>query len=126
MFKLQPLSDYVFISPRVVEKTASGIFLSSEGGQKQVDIGTVVAVGELVDAVKVRDLVLYSRYAGEDAFLREEPTETEVHYKVIHQEVISAILTPSSHEEVPPPIDPLDEQGSPPVPHVPAEERGAE
>lgn len=65
---IKPLADRVLIEPTPAEtKTASGIIIPDSAKEKP-QRGTVIAVGKGTKdepmTVKVRDIVLYGKYAG--------------------------------------------------------------
>ena len=64
--KLKPLGDRVLLKIAASEqKTAGGIYIP-QTAQEKTQEGVVVAVGEDVDEikVKVKDRVMYDKYAG--------------------------------------------------------------
>ncbi len=63
---ITPLADYVVVQqePAAI-KTASGLFLPDNGGEKP-KIATVLAVGPLVKDVKAADKVLFGGYSNTD------------------------------------------------------------
>ena len=68
--KIQPLADRVVIEPQKAEtKTASGIYIPDSAKEKPQQ-GKVVAVGKGKKdhdmTVKVGDIVLYGKYAGNE------------------------------------------------------------
>lgn len=67
--KIKPLDERVLIKPKPEEeKTASGLIIPDTAKEKKYQ-GDVIAVGtdkELQEVVKVGDVVLYGRYAGDE------------------------------------------------------------
>jgi chaperonin GroES len=67
--KIKPLDERVLIKPQPEEeKTASGLIIPDTAKEKKYQ-GEVIAVGtdkELKEIVKVGDVVLYGRYAGDE------------------------------------------------------------
>lgn len=64
--KIKPLGDRVLIKMEAMEeKTASGIYIP-QTAQEKTQVGVVVAVGDDKDAikVKVKDKIMYDKYAG--------------------------------------------------------------
>ncbi|MHC1703792.1 MAG: co-chaperone GroES [Tenuifilaceae bacterium] len=66
--KIKPLADRVLVLPmEAEEKTASGIYIPDTAKEKPQK-GTVIAVGsgtkDVTMEVKVKDVVLYGKYAG--------------------------------------------------------------
>ncbi|ADN01517.1 co-chaperone GroES [Spirochaeta thermophila] len=64
--KVRPLGDRVLVKIELSEtKTASGIYIP-QTAQEKTQMGTVVAVGDDKDNIKVKvgDKVLYDKYAG--------------------------------------------------------------
>ncbi|NOU19067.1 MAG: co-chaperone GroES [Bacteroidales bacterium] len=66
--KIKPLADRVLVEPTAAEeKTASGIYIPDTAKEKPQK-GTVIAVGpgtkDVTMEVKVKDVVLYGKYAG--------------------------------------------------------------
>ena len=78
--KLVPLGDRVVLKPLVCEETTkSGIVLPGQAKEKPQQAEVVaVGPGAIVDGekipmeVKVRDKVIYSKYAGTEVNLEEE------------------------------------------------------
>ncbi|MGE4583431.1 MAG: co-chaperone GroES [Sphaerochaeta sp.] len=65
---IKPLADRVLVKiEEVQEKTASGLYIP-QTAQEKTQIGTVVAVGEGTDEVKITvkagDRVMHDKYAG--------------------------------------------------------------
>ncbi len=78
--KIRPLFDRIVIKAvETEEKTASGLFLTTNA-QEKPQMAEVLAVGpggnidgkEVVMQIKVGDIVLYNKYAGNDFKLDEE------------------------------------------------------
>ncbi|MBW6458575.1 MAG: co-chaperone GroES [FCB group bacterium] len=67
--KIKPLDERVLIKPQPEEeKTASGLIIPDTAKEKKYQ-GEVIAVGtdkELKEIVKIGDVVLYGRYAGDE------------------------------------------------------------
>ncbi len=68
LVKIKPLADRVLVEPmEAEEKTASGIYIPDTAKEKPQK-GTVIAVGpgtkDVTMEVKVKDVVLYGKYAG--------------------------------------------------------------
>lgn len=64
--KSKPLGKRVLISAEEMqEKTQGGIIIPDAAKQK-VPRGYVIAVGPNVETVKVKDLVLYTQYSGNE------------------------------------------------------------
>jgi chaperonin GroES len=66
--KIKPLADRVLVEPmEAEEKTSSGIYIPDTAKEKPQK-GTVIAVGpgtkDVTMEVKVKDVVLYGKYAG--------------------------------------------------------------
>lgn len=92
--KLVPLSDRVVLKQKEAEeKTASGIILSGQAKEKPQQ-AEVIAVGpggmvdgkEVAMAVKVGQIVIYSKYAGTEVKLGKEE------YTVVRQSDILAVV----------------------------------
>ena len=63
---LSPLGDYVVAQQeQAATKTASGLFLPDNSGEKP-KIANVVAVGPLVKDVKVTDKIIFGGYSNTD------------------------------------------------------------
>ncbi len=78
--KIRPLFDRIVIkSVEAEEKTASGLFLTTNA-QEKPQMAEVLAVGpggnidgkEVTMQIKVGDIVLYNKYAGNDFKLDDE------------------------------------------------------
>ena len=64
--KIKPLSDRVLIKTEAAEeKTAGGLFIP-QTAQEKTQTGTVVAIGDDKDVIKVKagQKVMYDKYAG--------------------------------------------------------------
>ncbi|MBT3273074.1 MAG: co-chaperone GroES [Spirochaetales bacterium] len=64
--KIKPLGDRVLVKmEEVEEKTAGGIFIP-QTAQEKTQAGSVVAVGDDKDVIKVKkgDRIMYDKYAG--------------------------------------------------------------
>jgi chaperonin GroES len=64
--KIKPLSDRVLIKTEAMEeKTAGGLFIP-QTAQEKTQTGTVVAIGDDKDVIKVKagQKVMYDKYAG--------------------------------------------------------------
>lgn len=64
--KIKPLSDRVLIKTEAMEeKTAGGLFIP-QTAQEKTQTGTVVAIGDDKDVIKVKSgqKVMYDKYAG--------------------------------------------------------------
>ena len=92
--KLRPLGDRVVLKHVAAEEvTKSGIVLPGQNKEKP-DQAEVVAVGpggivdgkEIAMSVKVGDIVIYSRYAGNEVKLDDEE------YVVVRQNDILAVV----------------------------------
>ena len=92
--KLRPLGDRVDLKQKEAEeKTASGIILSGQAKEKPQQ-AEVIAVGpggmvdgkEVAMAVKVGQIVIYSKYAGTEVKLGKEE------YTVVRQSDILAVV----------------------------------
>ncbi len=87
---IRPLADRVLIEPKEAEtKTASGIYIPDTAKEKPQQ-GKVIAVGpgkkDEPMEVKVGDVVLYGKYAG------NEVTVEDKKYLIVKQSDILAIL----------------------------------
>jgi chaperonin GroES len=81
---ITPLADYVVAQQEAAQtKTASGLFLPDNAGEKP-KIATVVAVGPLAKEVKVGDKIIFGGYSNTD--IKVEGVE----YMLIKQENIFA------------------------------------
>lgn len=94
---IYPLSDRVVVKPALGEdKTASGIYIPDSASKEKPMQGEVVAVGpgrwdedgekQIPVAVKVGDIVLYSKYSPEEV---EVDGET---YLIISESSLLAII----------------------------------
>ena len=64
--KVKPIGDRVLLSVQQgEEKTSSGLFIP-QTAQEKTQTGTIVAVGDDKDVIKVKkgDKVMYDKYAG--------------------------------------------------------------
>jgi chaperonin GroES len=81
---ITPLADYVVAQQEAAQtKTASGLFLPDNAGEKP-KIATVVAVGPLAKEVKIGDKIIFGGYSNTDIKLEG------VEYMLIKQENIFA------------------------------------
>src|SRR4051812_14139060 len=63
---LQPLADRILVQPTIeADRTSSGIIIPS-AHKERPKTGTVVAVGNSPLTVKVGDVVLFGKYAGQE------------------------------------------------------------
>ena len=64
--KVQPLGDRVLIKVQESETKSAGGIIIPQTAQEKTQTGTVVAVGTDADVikVKVKDKVMYDKYAG--------------------------------------------------------------
>jgi chaperonin GroES len=88
--KIQPLSDRVLVEPQEAEtKTASGLYIPDSAKEKPQQ-GKVVAVGKGKKdhdmTVKVGDVVLYGKYAGNELKLDGKD------YLIMREDDILAII----------------------------------
>jgi chaperonin GroES len=67
---MRPINDRVVIKPAAAEETSKGGIILPEQAKEKPQRGVVVAVGPGKDAnamtVKVDDVVLYGKYAGQE------------------------------------------------------------
>jgi chaperonin GroES len=92
---VKPLNDHILVRPaEAEEKTKGGIILPDTAREKPAQ-GSVVAVGDgrLLDngtravfTVKVKDKVIYSKYAGHDLTIDGQD------YKVLQESDIYAVI----------------------------------
>lgn len=84
---LLPLGDRVVIKQAVAEETTkSGIVIAGQAKEKPQE-AEVVAIGSKVEGdIKVGDLVIYSKYAGNNIKLEDEE------YIIVKEEDILAIV----------------------------------
>ncbi len=92
--KLHPLPGYILVEPAKQEKqTASGIYLPDSHDEKPQH-GTVLAVGDttMVDGakvecpVKVKDMVIYKKWGGNDFKVED------VEYQFLKFEDVLAVI----------------------------------
>ena len=86
--KVKPLSDRVLVKPVEGETvTKGGIYIPQTAQQKTTE-GTVVAVGDDKDVikVKVKDRVMYDKYAGTEVKIEGED------HLIVKMEDILAII----------------------------------
>ncbi len=68
----QPLGDRVFITyTEELERTAGGIYVP-ETAKEKPQRGTIQAIGDQVEKVKVGDQVLFDKYSGTKLKLEDE------------------------------------------------------
>ena len=83
---LSPLGDYVAACQEPAQtKTASGLFLPDNSGEKP-KIANVVAVGPLVKDIKVADKIIFGGYSNTDIKI------DGVEYMLIKLENIYAVI----------------------------------
>lgn len=83
---ITPLADYVVARQEAAQtKTASGLFLPDNAGEKP-KIANVVAVGPVVSDVKIGDKIIFGGYSNTDIKV------DGVEYMLIKSENIFAIL----------------------------------
>jgi len=87
---IKPLADRVLVQPKEAEtKTAAGLYIPDTAKEKPQE-GKVIAVGpgkkDEPMEVKVGDMVLYGKYAGQEIAVGDEK------YLIMKQSDIFAIL----------------------------------
>jgi chaperonin GroES len=83
---VSPLGDYVVATQEAAQtKTASGLFLPDNAGEKP-KIATVVSVGPLVKEISVGDRIIFGGYSNTDIKI------DGVAYMLIKQENIFATI----------------------------------
>ncbi len=67
---MRPINDRVSVKPAAAEETSKGGIIIPDTAKEKPQRGTVVAVGPGKDGeamtVKVNDVVLYGKYAGQE------------------------------------------------------------
>ncbi|MGH1335912.1 MAG: co-chaperone GroES [Aureispira sp.] len=67
---MRPINDRVLVKPAAAEETSKGGIIIPDTAKEKPQRGTVVAVGPGKDGeamtVKVNDVVLYGKYAGQE------------------------------------------------------------
>jgi len=92
--KIKPLNDRVLLKPlKAEEKTKGGIILPESAKEKPQEAKVVaVGKGKIIDgkrqemSVKEGDIVIYSKYAGDDIKIDDEE------YTLIEEDKILAIV----------------------------------
>lgn len=93
--KLKPLEDRVVIEPLEGESKSSGGIILPDSSKDKPTKGKVIAVGDgritksgqrIEVAVKVKDKILFSQYAGTDVKVGDKE------YKILSESEILAIL----------------------------------
>lgn len=69
--KIKPLYDRVLLKPVENRTTESGIYVPKESTERSL-IMTVIEVGAGIEAVKIGDCVLVSKYAGTEVMSGRE------------------------------------------------------
>lgn len=73
---MRPINDRVLVKPAESEETTSGGIIIPDTAKEKPQRGTVIAVGPGKDGqamtVKVDDVVLYGKYAGQEVSHRGE------------------------------------------------------
>ena len=83
---LVPLADYVVVEQEAAQsKTASGLYLPEKAAEKP-KIAKVLAVGKLVQDVKVGDRVVYGGYSNTE--VKIDKTE----YILVKEENVYAVV----------------------------------
>ena len=64
--KVKPIGDRILVKPKLGEAISEGGIVIPDTAQEKTNQGTVIAVGDDKESikVKVKDSVLYDRYAG--------------------------------------------------------------
>ena len=87
---MKPINDRVVIKPSVAEETTKGGLYLPETAKEKPQRGEVVAVGPGKDdkkmTVKVGDIVLYGKYAG------QEISFVENDFLIMREDVILVII----------------------------------
>jgi chaperonin GroES len=71
--KVQPLDDRVLVKP-VEKEEKSGSIIIPDTAKEKPSTGKVIAVGtdeEIKELIKVGDIVLFGKYAGEEIKIKE-------------------------------------------------------
>lgn len=67
---MRPINDRVLVKPAAAEETTKGGIIIPDTAKEKPQRGTVIAVGPGKDGnamtVKVNDIVLYGKYAGQE------------------------------------------------------------
>ncbi len=87
---MRPINDRVLVKPAEAETTTKGGIIIPDTAKEKPQRGTVVAVGpgkeDVPMAVKVNDVVLYGKYAG------QEVSHNDVDYLIMKQDDILLVL----------------------------------
>ena len=87
---MRPINDRVLVKPAEAETTTKGGIIIPDTAKEKPQRGTVVAVGpgkdDVTMAVKVDDVVLYGKYAGQEVSHNEED------YLIMKQDDILLVL----------------------------------
>lgn len=63
---IKPLHDRVLVKPIESETVSKGGIIIPDAAKEKPLEGTVVAIGSKVDSVKVGDIILYGKFAGNE------------------------------------------------------------
>lgn len=73
---MRPINDRVLVKPAEAEETTKGGIIIPDTAKEKPQRGTVIAVGpgkeDRAMTVKVNDLVLYGKYAGQEVEHNDE------------------------------------------------------
>lgn len=87
---MRPINDRVLVKPAAAEETTKGGIIIPDTAKEKPQRGTVIAVGPGKDdkamTVKVNDVVLYGKYAG------QEISHNGENYLIMREDDILVIL----------------------------------
>ena len=87
--KVMPIGDRILIKPKSSEGITKGGIVIPDTAQEKTNQGTVIAIGDDKEniKVKVRDSVLYDRYAG-----TEIKVDNEEHLIIKMDDIIAVVV----------------------------------
>lgn len=90
--KITPRAKYILVQPdeKKSRMSESGLLKPSNLDEEQKAIGTVVAVGESIEDVKVGKRVIYGAFAGEKISLNG--STKDVDFVLLHDDDILAFI----------------------------------
>ena len=86
--KLQPIGDRILLKVEAAETKTAGGLIIPDTAQEKTQVGTVIAVGDDKDAIKVKkgDRVMFDKYAGTNVKL-----DGDDHLVVKMQDIIATV-----------------------------------
>lgn len=92
MLDILPIGYRIIVKPKEVPEKVGSIFVPNNTKELEPTEGTVVAIGDEVEKVKVGDMIYYGKYAG----FRFNRNKTD--YVFLNEEDVLGIITGGNDE----------------------------